>query len=511
MAKGQSRETEIAIYLRLSAADGYEAESNSIANQRAFLHQWAERSGFRIVEEFSDDGHTGTDFNRPGFQALMRRLEAKQIRCFATVDLSRLGRNYLEVGLLQEQKFPAMGVRYIAVNDGYDSANAVSGSIDPVIFKNLMNDIYAKDCSTKALRAKRTLQREGKYLGGLAPYGYRIDPANKYHLLADEETAPVVRRLYDGVLAGQTCAQLAKCLTREGVPTPAQSKGMTGRSWSGQWNAATIRRILTMPTYYGACTQHSTERVSYKVHQARKVPRESWIVVEGTHEPLVSREEFERAASILAGRTYTSETRAEHVLTGIAYCADCGSRMYAHRVNGHFYLTCYRYSRAPGLKLCTAHSFREDKLEALVAAELRGLYARLGGLDIGALAQEKLHRSAGSAARKDAAKLKGQLEKIKATRLAAYKDKVDGLLTDAEFREMAARLRREEQALQARLDALERSRRQETDLETARRQIEALLRFEHLNKAQLHRLCRRITIGADKSVAIEWNFRDPSR
>ena len=506
MAGGQ----EIAIYLRLSAADGSEAESGSIANQRAFLHQWAQREGFCIVAEYSDDGHTGTDFERPGFQALMRRLERREIRCFATVDLSRLGRNYLEVGLLQEQKFPALGVRYIAVNDGYDSARACGGSIDPAVFKNLLNDLYAKDCSMKVLRAKRTLQRAGRYLGGLAPYGYRIDPADKYHLVPDEETAPVVRRIYEGCLAGQSCTRLAAQLTQEGVPTPAQSKRMTGRAWSGAWNAATVRRILTMPTYYGACTQHSTERVSYKVHASRRVPREGWIVVEGTHTPLVTQEEFRQAGQLLSARGYVSAQRAEHRLTGLVYCADCQSRMYAHRIGRYFYLTCYRYSRAPGKGLCTAHSFREDRLEALVAGELRRLGAR-AGLDLDALAREKLHKTAQNPARQAGQRLQARLEKVKNTRLSAYKDKAAGLLTEAEFCEIAARLRQEQATLEAQLARLAPAQQQDASLQTVRAQIEALLRFEQLNKAQLHRLCRRIEIGADRSVTIEWAFAAPEK
>ena len=162
-SKRKADSSELAIYLRLSSADGTDAESNSIANQRAFLRQWAAREGWQITAEFQDDGHTGTDFDRPGFRALMAALQSGRVTACATTDLSRLGRNYLEVGLLQEKTFPALGVRYIAVNDGYDSARADTGSIDPSLFKNLMNDIYARDCSSKVLRAKRTLQRQGKY------------------------------------------------------------------------------------------------------------------------------------------------------------------------------------------------------------------------------------------------------------------------------------------------------------------------------------------------------------
>ena len=212
-------------YLRLSAADGREEESHSIANQREFLRQWARRAGFALQREFVDDGHTGTDFDRPAFRALMEELRRGPVRCFVTVDLSRLGRNYLEVGRLQEEVFPALGIRYIAVNDDYDSARSACGGLDPAVFKNLLNDLYAKDASQKALRAKRTLQRQGKYLGGSPPYGYRLDEADRYRLLPDEATAPVVRRIYEDCLAGQSCTAIARALTGEGVPAPAARKG----------------------------------------------------------------------------------------------------------------------------------------------------------------------------------------------------------------------------------------------------------------------------------------------
>ena len=160
--KGATASREIAIYLRLSSADGTEAESNSIGNQRSYLHQWAAREGWQIVAEFLDDGHTGTDFERPGFRALMAALQEKRITTFATTDLSRLGRNYLEVGLLQEKTFPTLGVRYIAVNDGYDRARADTGSIDPSLFKNLMNDMQQQSFARQThLTAARQVLRLG--------------------------------------------------------------------------------------------------------------------------------------------------------------------------------------------------------------------------------------------------------------------------------------------------------------------------------------------------------------
>ncbi|MCI2046186.1 MAG: recombinase family protein [Faecalibacterium sp.] len=501
----QPEKTQLAIYLRLSAADGADAESNSIANQRTFLYQWAGREGYQITEEFQDDGHTGTDFDRPGFQSLMQKLQSGAIKTFATTDLSRLGRNYLEVGILQEQTFPLLGVRYIAVNDGYDSAQPAGGSIDPTIFKNLMNDVYAKDCSSKVVRSKRTLQRAGKYLGGAAPYGYRIDPDNKYHIVPDADTAPVVQRIYRSFLAGETRTYIAKCLTREGIPTPAAEKKMTGRPFTGVWNATTLKRILSMPTYYGAVTQHTSEMISYKVHRAKKVAVSQWIVVPGTHEGLVSREDFDAAQQMLQSRSYTAAGRQEHLLTGITYCAECGAKMYAHLIGGHFYMTCYNYSRNPGLHLCTGHYIREDALLDAVREQLCA--AAASAADIDQMAQQKIdaQHKAGPAQREEN-RIRARLKKIQLTRVSAYQDKANELLTETEFREIADSLRQEENALASRLDAILGQKPQLMDLETAKTRIRQLLRFEHLYKAQLHRLIRRIEVDENKNITISFAF-----
>ena len=506
--KGDISSREIAIYLRLSSADGTESESNSIGNQRSYLHQWAAREGWQIVAEFLDDGHTGTDFERPGFRALMAALQEKRITTFATTDLSRLGRNYLEVGLLQEKTFPALGVRYIAVNDGYDSARADTGSIDPSLFKNLMNDIYARDCSNKVLRAKRTLQRQGKYLGS-APYGYRLDPADKYHLVPDPDTAPVVRRIYALFLAGETRTRIARLLMQEQVPCPARAKGMTGRRFTGEWTSTTIKRILTLPTYYGAVTQHTREMVSYKVHKARFLDSDDWIVVEGTHEGLVTKADFLQAQKLLETRGYTAPEAQPHRLTGLVYCADCGGKLFAHKVSGHFYLTCYTYSRRPGQHLCTSHAIREDWLEAQVCARLRALAD--GAVDLDALAQDRQRQLAknGDTTQAERDRLTAQLAKTKKTRLTAYKDLTDGLLTREEFSDITADLRKEEEQLTARLQALAHAPGPATDTAAIRREMEKLLLFDALNKAQLQQFISRITVDAERNVTIQFAFQAP--
>jgi len=460
------------------------------------------------VAEFLDDGHTGTDFERPGFRALMTALQEKRITTFATTDLSRLGRNYLEVGLLQEKTFPTLGVRYIAVNDGYDSAHADTGSIDPSLFKNLMNDIYARDCSNKVLRAKRTLQRQGKYLGS-APYGYKLDPADKYHLVPDPDTAPVVQRIYALFLTGETRTHIAHLLMQEQVPCPARTKGMTGRRFTGEWTPTTIKRILTLPTYYGAVTQHTREMVSYKVHKARFLDSTDWIVVEGTHEGLVTKVDFLQAQKLLENRSYTAPDAQAHRLTGLVYCADCGGKLFAHKVGGHFYLTCYTYSRRPGQHLCTSHAIREDWLEAQICDQLRALAD--GAVDLPIFAQERLRQMAkgSNTVQAERDRLTTQLNKTKKTRLSAYKDLTDGLLTREEFSDITSDLRKEEDQLTQRLQALADAPSPAADAESLCEGMQKLLQFTTLNKVQLQQFIKRITVDADHHVTIQFAFQEP--
>ena len=438
----------------------------------------------------------------------MAALQEKRITTFATTDLSRLGRNYLEVGLLQEKTFPALGVRYIAVNDGYDSARADTGSIDPSLFKNLMNDIYARDCSNKVLRAKRTLQRQGKYLGS-APYGYKLDPADKYHLIPDPDTAPIVQRIYALFLAGETRTHIAHLLMQEQISCPARTKGMTGRRFTGEWTPTTIKRILTLPTYYGAVTQHTREMVSYKVHKARFLDSADWIVVESTHEGLVTKADFLQAQKLLETRSYTAPDAQAHRLTGLVYCADCGGKLFAHKVGGHFYLTCYTYSRRPGQHLCTSHAIREDWLEAQVCGQLRALAN--GAVDLPTLTQERLRQMAKGSrtAQAERNRLTTQLNKTKKTRLSAYKDLTDGLLTREEFIDITSDLRKEEEQLAQRLQALADAPSSAADEKKLCEEMQKLLQFTTLNKVQLQQFIERITVDADRHVTIQLASQEP--
>ena len=502
---------ETAIYLRLSSADGPAAESDSIQNQRAFLTEWAGRNHFRITREFVDDGHTGTDFDRPGFQELTACLMEGSVRCILVKDLSRLGRNYTETGRYLEQIFPRMGVRFIAVNDQYDSAKNTDSAQQMAVFKNVFNDFYAADASAKVRTSLNILKRQGKFLARQAPYGYRIDPQDKYHLLPDEETAPIVRQIYELFLGGTSRTKIAGRLNREGIPSPAAYKKLTdkNRQFTGLWNAETIRRILSHPVYQGDMAQQFTRMVSYKVHVRRRVDPSEWIIVQNTHEPLVSREDFALAQAMQKVRTYQT-TDHPHLLTGIAYCADCGSPLYAKKRGKYWYLNCYGYYRDPTLRQCTSHSIREDVVLQTVLDALRNLAQ--GTIKPEELARRKVEVQKQKASAKTIRrKLEQKLEEARRTRLAAYKDKVSGTISEQEFADFSQQLRREEEQYQAQLERLQVAETQSEQEQLAEEKIRAFLQFDHLEKAQLQQLVRRVTVDSQKHIIIEFTFADPQK
>lgn len=496
-----------AIYLRLSAADGLDAESDSIQNQRAFLQGWAQGHGFAIADEFVDDGHTGTDFDRPGFQALTAHLLDGSVRCVITKDLSRLGRNYAETGRYLEEVFPRLGVRFIAVNDQYDSAQNTMAAQQMAVFKNVFNDFYAADASAKVRASLNILKRQGKFLANRPPYGYRIDPADSYHLLPDEETAPVVRQIFRRFLGGASRTAIARQLNQAQIPPPAIQKQMRDKSrrFSGLWNAEGIRRILSHPVYRGDMAQQFTRTVSYKVHERRRVEPQDWIIVPATHTPIVSREDFALAQQMLQVRSYTGGGHP-HLLTGIAFCADCGSPLYAKKRGSYWYFNCYGYYRAPALHRCTAHSIREDAVLRAVAGALRRLAARW--VDPAALASACRSRQQheNPAARRE--KLMQRLAVVRRARLNAYTDEAAGRLSAEQFAALASALDREETQcceVLAQLSAAPQPAQASDDEARVRR----FLRFDPIEKSQLQTLVQRVEVDEHKRITITFRFREP--
>ena len=346
---------QAALYLRVSREDGDRGESGSIENQRRLLRCWAEENGIGVLGEYVDDGVSGTTFQRPEFRRLLRDIQRGTIRLLLVKDLSRLGRDCVRMGLFTEEIFPALGVRVIAVNDGYDSERP-----DALLpFRNVLNELYARDLSGKIRSAMEAGRRAGKYMGALPPYGYRRDPEDRHHLLPDPEPASVVREIFHRAAKGASPAETAEILNRMGILPPLcyRRQKTAGDPGTGMWSASSVRKILRNPVYLGDLVQGKTKKLSFKSGIVRPCPKESWIVTENAHEPLVSREEAALAKANLSGRLRRGDGAFCNQFAGLAFCADCGNRMSAvgtRRKTGKADLVCGRYKRK-GRSGCTGH------------------------------------------------------------------------------------------------------------------------------------------------------------
>ncbi|MBR2667265.1 MAG: recombinase family protein [Oscillospiraceae bacterium] len=349
------------LYLRLSREDG-EQESQSIDSQRALLTRYAGERGLSVAEVYIDDGWSGTTFDRPGFRRMLADIEAGRLDTVLTKDLSRLGRDYIQTGYYIERYFPAHGVRYIAVGDHIDT-EAEDGTLRLAPFLNVINDLYAADISRKVRLALTARRKAGRFIGAYAPYGYWKGEGGR--LLIDPETAPHVRKLYRDFLAHGSVLGTAKRMTEWGILTPSdrrQGSGV-GERTHGVWSEQTVRRILTNPTYAGHLTQNRSRKRSHKLEQRVRLPPSEWITVPHTHEAIVSQREFDCVQNILAARRYQRSGGEGHLLTGLAFCADCGAPMtYVRESETRTYLVCQGYRKGGRLHLCTGHWVREDRL-----------------------------------------------------------------------------------------------------------------------------------------------------
>ncbi len=298
-----------ALYLRLSREDSErQMESQSIANQRAYLLRYAQEHGFAVAGIFADDGWSGTSFERPAFQRMVQEIEAGRIRTVITKDLSRLGRDYIQTGHFLERYFPEHGVRYIAVNDRIDTGEQDGNDLAP--FLSVVNDLYAKDISKK-VRAALSIRREtGQFIGSVPPFGYRKDPERHGKLQIDPQTAPVVRLIYRAYLQSGRIIQVVRALNARQIPPPSGRE----RNPSTGWNDVTVRRILSNPTYAGHLTQNRTRKVSYKVGKKVCLPPEEWVTVPDTHPPIVPQELFDQVQATL--KAHGKPRRGTHPLSG---------------------------------------------------------------------------------------------------------------------------------------------------------------------------------------------------
>ncbi|MCI6255681.1 MAG: recombinase family protein [Clostridiales bacterium] len=499
---------KIGLYLRLSRDDERAGESMSIENQRSGLMQYVHRRGWQAAEIYSDDGYSGTNFDRPGFRRLLDDIAAGKIDTVITKDLSRLGRDQIGTAYYYQIYFPQHQVRYISVAEGFDTAEpGAAGALFP--FLTAANDFYTADISRKVRAALTTRKREGKFIGASPPLGYRKDPEEKGHLIVEPEGAEVVRRIFRMYLAGGSVVGVAKALTEQGVPTPSQRKGggITGSRFPGVWSDTMVRRILTNPTYAGHLTQNRREKVNYKLSRRITLPEEAWIIIPNTHEPLVSQDTFDRVREMLAVRSYTHSGRGGHLLTGLAFCADCGAPMtYVRESEKRTCMVCQGYRKGGRLHLCTAHRIREDAVIGAIQRELRALAGQLDEREIQKALQNE-DAADGAQRRQRAARQK--LERLNAVLEQLYQDREAGVLLEGEFRTLLARNREERAGWEGVLEEARQHMEQESTHRDFAEQIHQFLTFDTLDRAAVTSLLARVLIHADQTVELEFRFRRP--
>lgn len=473
------------LYLRLSREDEEGAESQSISNQREYLRQYAADRGWTVAAIYTDDGYSGTSFSRPGFRQLLADIEAGKINTVLTKDLSRLGRDQIGTMYYYQIYFPQRRVRYIAVSEGIDTGGGGSGEL-VLPFLAAANDFYTADISRKVRAALEVRKRSGRFIGAQPPMGYRKDPEAPGHLIPDPETGPVIGLLFRTFLSCGSVSGTARALTAGGIPTPSQCKKGPQSRFPGLWSGTMVRRILTNPTYAGHLTQNRARKVGYKVEKRVTLPREAWIVVPNTHQPLVSQQVFDRVQALLAVRSYAPRTGSGHLLTGLAFCADCGSPMtYVKGRGGACYMVC-QGSRRGGC--ASSHCVREDAVIESIRRRLAELAAGTGRRAAPPPLSKPLPE-AGAAAMARWTDAAGRL----------YRDRAAGLLTEEEFRALLNEARRARAAA-------ERYRSQAGGACEAARQAETL---ERLDRDTLTALVERVAVHREKALEVFFRFCRP--
>lgn len=370
-------------YVRLSHEDGDKEESNSVTGQKDLIRDYLSRHpelvecGMKV-----DDGYTGSNFDRPAFQEMMADVKAGKVNCIVVKDLSRFGREYLDAGEYIEKIFPFLGVRFIAINDNYDSLHRNAESDDLMIpFKNLINEAYCRDASIKIRSQLEIKRRRGDFIGSFAVYGYLKDPDDKHRLIVDDFAADVVRDLFKWKLEGISAGDIADKLNADGILSPMDYKKSQGLRFAtpfrvntqSRWSAAAVLRILKNPVYTGVLAQGKNTTPSYKVKRRIKKPSEEWAVVEGRHEAIIDRMSFESVQKVLALDTRTSPgNKAVELFSGMVFCGECGAAMIRKTVPSggkkYVYYVCAAHKNE---KTCFAHTLRDSALEEIVTEALK--------------------------------------------------------------------------------------------------------------------------------------------
>lgn len=469
MKSNQNEKKITALYCRLSQEDENKGDSDSIINQKSILTKYAKDNGFESIEVFVDDGYSGVSFNRPDFQRLLELMEQGKVSTLITKDLSRLGRNYIEVGNYTEILFPRWNVRYIAVNDNYDSLYSESNEYAPL--KNLFNEWFARDTSKKIRAAIKAKAERGERVGTVIPYGYKRDPEIKGHLLINPETASVVKMIFSLCAEGKGPRVIANALRKKKIPKPTMYRFMTEGIYGAVtdtedmygWNDRTVAGILDNEIYLGHTVNCRTTVVSYKDKRVIDRPESEQYRFENTHEAIVDRTTWDIVRQVRQGKRRRNSMGEVNKYSGLLYCADCGSKLYFVRGRtmkpDAFNFICSRYRKHMGEKQCTPHSIREIALDEIILEEIRRVIseARKHTAEFVRFISQKSsseNRKELNAKLSEQGKLTKRNEELNLLFKRLYEDNVLGKVTNEQFRMLSDGYNAEQKTTVERLEQL---------------------------------------------------------
>ena len=524
--KQQNRIT--ALYCRLSRDDEFCTESSSIQSQKAILGQYAKDHGFTDCEYFVDDGYSGTNYDRPDFQRMIGLVEQGAVGTIIVKDLSRLGRNYLETGRYTEVIFPEYRVRFIAINDGVDSA---TGDNEFAPFKNIINEWYAKDISRKIKSAFQAKAAKGEFIGSFPPFGYQKSPVDKHKLIPDER-APYVKMMFQMALEGKSSAAIARALEQQRVLTPqayihekfgatvAESTLLRPYSWSGN----TVRGILSNQVYLGNMVHYRAKQRSFKDKRRDMLPKDEWVIVKNTHEALIDEQTFQTVQQRVSVKQPFTARNPDNIYRGLIYCGECGGRLEFNKMSscgskGRF--TCAQNRRYGG-KMCSCHYITLEQVNAVVLGDIRR-HASLAAADTQRYAEylarisRQGHTTDKTAWEKELAEANSRLAQLDTLLRRIYEDNVFGRLSDDRYAAMSASYEAETKQLKTRATELQglltKAKDQSNGIEEFARQVAQYTDITELSEELVHTLIERVVvhekekIGPRQTMRIEIYYR----
>ncbi len=533
MKKQTEKDKLTALYERLSHDDELQGESNSISNQKAMLEDYAQKNGFKGIRHFTDDGISGTTFEREGLQSMLAEVEKGNIGTIIVKDMSRLGRNYVQMGMLREQLRRA-NVRLIAVNEGVDTGSGFDDDFLP--FRDVINEYYAKDISKKIKSTFKAKGESGKHVASSPPYGYLKDNGDKNQWVIDEVAAPIVRRIFRMTLEGYGPYQIATQFTTEHIPIPACHQAQLGVGlWQNReikypykWTSSTIAHILQKHEYLGHTVNFKT-RKHFKDKKSHYVDKDQWLIFEDTHAPIIDQETFDNVQRIRGQvRRYPDGWGEAHPLTGLMYCVDCGGKMYVHRVNNGKRVpmyVCGNYAKQPVGTLCqSAHRIKAEHVMEIVAKTIKEVIQH-ASLDNERFAEEiqshiedrQTVDSSGQRKRITVCEKRiGELEMLIAK---IYEDNALGKLSDKRYTMLYNQYEGEQEQLQGELDGYKAEQAQyENDRRSVTRFLKLIERYsnagemttfmlnEFVEKIIVHERDRKGSMNATQKIEIHFNF-----